>query len=280
MSIIAIDAGNHEVKVVGDKGPDRFLSLIGEAAERSVVQKWSDDDMEWRYDGHMLGRGFAGTLAQYESFLACSTFGDTKLHEDARLRVMLALHRYTADRAVRIMVGQPIGTHQRDKADLKAYLEGTHTLTVNGVTKTFHITRVEVGIEGGASFFAKPKDGLVRIIDAGSGTVNLATLRDKRYQNRESRTLPFGLETLRSAGMDAIARRICQEARADGWGKDDEVRIIGGSAAALTPAIGQFFPEARPFHPTIGLRDGTTQKVDPVYANAAGLYAIGKQVFQ
>lgn len=275
---IGIDAGNYEVKTVGPNGPDRFFSLIGEYRERSVVQKHSDDDMEWEYEGHSLKRGFAGPLALYESELACSTFGDTKYHEDARLRVLLALWRYGNSGAVQMVCGQPLATHSRDKAFIKEFLQGTHSLTVNGTRKTFAIT-CEVAIEGGAAFWAEPAGGLVRVIDMGSGTVNLCTLRDKKYQDRASRTLGFGMETLRGQEPPAIARRVCQEARTLGWEPHDTVRIVGGSAEDMTLHVQGYFPEARAFFPTVSV-GGIGQKYSPTFANAAGMYVIGGAVFK
>lgn len=278
MERIGIDAGNYEVKVVGGRGPMRFLSLIGEHRDRKIHSVHGDCDMEWEYEGHLLKRGFAGTLAQFESELAVPMFGESKFHEDAKLRTLLAIHRYADSGQVQVVVGQPISTHGRDKLGMKADLLGKHSLKLNGVTKTFQIVEAEVAIEGGASFWNKEQMGTVRIIDVGSGTVNYVTLRDKRYQDRESGTLPFGVESLKSAGLPAVARRIGQEL-AHRWGKEDPVRLVGGSAEAIEPLLQAYFPQAAAYFPTIHM-NGTIQRVNPVYANAAGFYDMGRLLFK
>lgn len=275
---LGIDAGGYEVKTVGPKGTDKFLSCLGEYRERNIIQKHSDDDMIWEYNGHILKRGFAAALALHESDTACSVMGTTKLHEDALVRILLAIHRATDDTRLRVMVGTPITSHGRDKASIKAMVEGRHTITVNGHKKTFVIDRCEVALEGGVAFWGAPDYmGTVRIIDAGSGTFNLATLLDKRYKDRESTTLPYGGET-GNVTTASMSRVVCAEA-IKRWHPQDMVWVIGGAAEALAPYIQRVFPNATVFYPR-HTACGVTRQLAPVFANAVGMYELGKKVFE
>lgn len=74
-------------------------------------------------------------------------------------------------------------------------LLGSHDLSLNGVKKTIIINRVEVAAEGGAAFWSNPQTGLVRIIDAGSATINCASLVDGKYIDKDSFTINFGCNT-------------------------------------------------------------------------------------
>src|SRR5690606_1857500 len=140
-------------------------------------------DMVFEHEGR---KGFAGTLAVYESEFGGSIMGDTKAHEDTRLRVLLAIHRYCttykcSDNTFHIILGQPIISHKpKDKNHLKWLVCGEHTITVNGVEKTFTISRCEIAAEGASSYWSNSQMGLVRIVDLGSGTCNFATLLDGR----------------------------------------------------------------------------------------------------
>lgn len=278
-TILGIDAGNYEVKVVSEKGTDRFRSIIGGYRERRIVTKHGDDDMVWEWSGHRAGKGFAGTLALNESRHRGSLMGTTKAHEDAYLRIMLAIHRNTDDKIVRVMVGQPLGG-AADRERIKESLTGRHAVTVNDVTKTFFIDKVEVGMEGCTAFWSSPEAGLIRVIDVGSGTVNLITLRDKRYVDVESFTLPYGMETEVEGPADPyqLARGFCIEARKL-WDANDTVWVVGGSAEVVHPFVVEYFKNARVIAPHIRIGD-VSQLVSPVFANAAGLFNIGKGVFK
>ncbi|PAE09665.1 hypothetical protein CHI02_24150, partial [Niallia circulans] len=84
------DAGNSEVKTVSAHGVDRFPSAIGEYRERNIKEKHGKDDIVYEYEGR---KGFAGTLALYESEYGGAIMGESKAHLDAKLRVLIALHR-------------------------------------------------------------------------------------------------------------------------------------------------------------------------------------------
>lgn len=272
---LGIDGGNFEVKIMGPYGPDRFVSCLGEWRERKLEQTFSKDDMEFYYEGK---RGFAGTLAKYESEFLRSRMGDTKAHEDAKLRVLLAIHRYSDEMEHQIVVGQPIEKHVSEQKKLiKEMLQGRHELEVNGVKKTIVIRRVEVAAEGAASFWCQPELGIVRIIDIGSGTVNGATLNDKRYIDKETFTLNYGMNSNKSDDLEALAESIIT--KASRWNEFDNVRLIGGSAEKIAPYLKRHFKHLNVFQPVINV-GGSSKRVHPVYANAIGFYAIARSVFR
>jgi plasmid segregation protein ParM len=200
--IIGIDAGNNEVKACGPSGVDKFPSDIGEYRDRRLKQQHSPDDMVWEYNGK---KGFAGTLARYESEYNGKMMGSTKAHEDTLLRVLLALHRQD-DEVFHLVVGQPIESHTEvQKAKIITMLTGAHRITVNGRAKTLHIADVKVAAEGGASYWSCPVPGVVHQLDIGSGTINWATLIDGRYIDKDSFTMGFGANNTKTYDLEAMA---------------------------------------------------------------------------
>jgi len=271
MFVVGIDAGNYEVKTMGPYGVDRFPSDLGEYRDRRLVQKFTHNDMIWEYRGR---KGFAGTLARFESEFNGSMLGDTKAHTDCLIRALLALHRYAHMDYYRIVVGQPIGKHiDAEKEKIKAMLRGRHEITVNGETKSFTIERVEVAAEAGAAFWSAPRDGLVHVLDVGSGTVGGATLIDKKYIDRDSFSLSFGANTTKTYDLEAMARKIATEAHK--WGKNDAVLLAGGIAEEILPHIRTYFPRAEVLRPLIRRAD-TFEELHPCFANAVGFYEIGR----
>ncbi|QCT03790.1 hypothetical protein E6C60_3079 [Paenibacillus algicola] len=263
--ISAIDAGNYQTKFYDGKQMRSFPSLIGEYRDRNLRQQHGDYDFDWQYGGQ---RGFAGTLAMYESECADSRKGETKAHPDARLRVLLALHRFAEGTEHQIIVGQPISTHQEtEKAAIKEMLCGRHELTVNGQRKLIVIRRCEVAAEGVAAGLLVPGGGIIRIIDVGSGTVNFGTLIDRRFNDRGSFTLGTGMETLRSVQPSDFARQIALRALAGGWLGTDKVFICGGGAEVILESLRAYFPG-------VLMIEG-----DASFANVKAFYLIARKVY-
>jgi len=268
--IIGVDAGNYEVKVVHQRGVDRFPSDIGEYRERNLKQKFSEDDMIALYKGRNY---FAGTLAKYESEFNARIMGDSKAHADAKLRILIALHRAGHD-VYKIIVGQPIEKHTEDEKDqIKNMLRGSHSIVINGDKREFFISQVEVAAEGGSAFWAMPQDGIVRLIDVGSGTINCATLYDMRYIDKDSFSIPIGMNTTKTKNYEALARTIAAETGKK-WGYQDVVKVVGGAAEKILPYIRGYFPLAETVCPIV---DGKT--LEPVFCNAVGFYRIGVNIY-
>lgn len=272
--ILGIDGGNSETKICGPYGVLKFPSDLGEYRELNLKNVPGIDDMVYEYQGR---KGFAGNLARDESEFGGAIQGNTKAHNDTLIRILLALHRYAESGEYQIVVGQPIETHSEiEKAKIKLMLTGKHSIKINGREKTFAITKVEVAAEGGAGFWAAPRDGLVRILDIGSSTVNGATLHDRRYIDRDSFTLSYGAGTVRSFDLESMARGIT--AKAAKWGKQDKVLLIGGLAEEIERYISRHFPNAEVMRPLVRYGDGWKQ-VHPIYANAVGFYQIARGVY-
>lgn len=266
MAIVAIDAGGHETKFYDGQQVRRFPSAIGyDWRERRLKTQHGEHDLEWEYNGQ---KGFAGTLALYESDCSDSQKGDSKAHPDARLRTLLALHQYAEGTEHRIIVGQPVGTHtEPEKAEIKRMLLGRHELIVNGQRRILVVSRCEVAAEGVSAGLLVPGGGIKRVIDIGSGTVNFGTLIDRRFNDRGSFTLATGLETTLTNDSVAFARQIALRAIQGGWRKEDEVYLCGGGAPGLLEALRAYFPNVQ-------LVPG-----DPVTANVRAFYLIARKLY-
>jgi plasmid segregation protein ParM len=273
--ILGIDAGNVKVKVANKNGVFTFASDIGEWRERRLSESFGADDMEFEYNGR---KGFAGTLARYESEFGGTLKGDTKANEDAKLRVLLALHRYSDDVDNAIVVGQPIAKHvEGEKAKIKSMLLGEHELTVNKVKKQIRINRVEVAAECASVGMIDPPVGEFHIVDLGGGTLNWATCiydgERVRKVDRDSDTELFGMASSKQANLGAMARILIAKTQSR-WGQDNIVRTIGGVAVPFAEQLLQYYPRAEAFRLTIN-----GNQVDPTFGSAAAFYEIAKKVY-
>lgn len=278
--ILGVDGGNKNIKMFGENGEMMFVSALGEYRERNLEQFFSEDDIVYEFKGK---KGFAGTLAENESQFNSSVMGDTKVHEEFLIRVLLGLHRYTEDTEFKLIVGQPISKHNAsEKLKMKKLLEGIHEITVNDITKQIFIKQIEVAAEGGASFWSSPRNGKVRIMDYGSGTVNCATLNDGKYIDRDSFTIPEGLNTLLTDDILGLVRYVCNQAKRRNWEIDDTILLCGGGAEIVQKRVREVFPNVSILRPQIQKRSGSTStlsSLSPIYSNAVAFYNIGLKVF-
>lgn len=282
--ILGVDAGNYQAKVVGTFGVDTFRTSICDWFAHDFNEIFGSDDMEFEIDGR---KGFAGTIAEYENEYGIATlYGDTKAHEDTKIRILLGIHRYIemfcpGTKNVSIVTGQPITSHKKEeKQKLIDMLKGEHSLTVNGARREIYIQNVGIGVEGGSAFWSMPEDGLVRIIDIGSGTINCATIKDKKIIQIESNTFNFGTETVSDkTNSKSIARGIINSTSQLKWKRQDRVFICGGTANQILPYLFSHYGNARTIVPFLQRNDGGVQGLEPVYANAVGFYEIARLVF-
>ena len=281
--VLGIDAGNHRAKVVGPFGVDTFKTNICDWFERDVEEHFGSDDMEFEINGR---KGFAGSIAEYEDEFGNGTmYGDSKAHEDTKIRVLLAIHRYLAkycphfDR-IAIVTGQPIKRHKpTEKEEIKRMLEGIHEYTVNGKTHSIIIEGVGVAPEGSGAFWSSPSTGTIRILDIGSGTINAATIIDKHHVNNASTTFNFGVETVNNKkDLSHIARGIIRNTTKLKWNKNDTILICGGISEQIAPYIIEHYPNAEIIEPEVSRGNGIT-KLHPVFANAVGFYELAKGAY-
>jgi plasmid segregation protein ParM len=257
-NLIAIDCGRKYVKAIAEGAirPILIPAVVGEYRERRLNNDHGDD-IEISYKGD---RYFIGKLAEIESDFPRAMMTESKVHEDTRLLILSAICRAGLDGKVKLVTGVPIA--QADERDeLKELLSGRHDVTFNGNDHSFYIEKVDVAFEGGAAFWSSPRPGKWRIIDAGSKTVNIVTIDEKRYIDRESDTLPFGCDTQNLYDVKALANRIVAEVSKK-WKVDDNVLLVGGKANELLPFISRY------------LRN-TEVISDPLYANVRGYYRMG-----
>jgi plasmid segregation protein ParM len=274
---LGIDAGNYKVKVAGEFGLMDFISAIGESRQINLQQIHGQDDMYFEYQGET---GFAGSLALYESEFGGSIMGDTKAHIDTKLRVLIGIHRYITlyqieEKEFDIVLGQPISKHNHnEKTKIKEMIKGWHTIVVNGVEKSFHIRNIEVAAEGVSAFFSNPTNGLVRILDVGSGTVNYSSVLEGRFLDKDSGTLPFGVNTNKTHNLQALSRGIATHVLKK-WSPQDKTFVVGGISEQILPHLKGYFSNIDILRPIYN-----QQYVNPIYANAVAFYIVGVNIYE
>jgi plasmid segregation protein ParM len=270
--IIGVDGGNYETKIVTPNGAFKFRSCLGEYREFQMDKGSLEiDDIIYEYEGK---KGFAGTLAENESLFIREMAGDTKAHEDALIRILIAIHRFANVPVLDLIVGQPIKKHKADKEQIIKMLKREHTLSINGITKSFFIRNVNVAPEGAAAFWAyKGTEKKVRIIDCGSGTINMASVKNGIFIDRDSFTLLFGSTSEFNVAIGKLANAIIA-ASSKRWEKDDCIRVCGGIAEVLKPHLSKYFTDIQVIRPYI---NGKFHH--PVFANAAGYYELARDLY-
>lgn len=280
--VLGVDAGNYWAKTAGEYGVDMFRTAICDWFERDFVEKFGEDDMEFDIDGR---KGFAGSIAvQEDVFGGSGMYGETKAHEDTKIRVLLALYRYINIhcpniQSVSIVTGQPIVTHkENEKKKIQDMLLGTHEFIVNNRRQIIHIDNVGIAAEGCGAFWSSPVSGEVHIIDIGSGTVNLATIHNKRVINNSSQTLNFGMETV-DRGLESIATGIIRATTKLRWKRPARVFVCGGVASEILDYIKVHYPNAKVIQPYLKRLDGVELAL-PVFANAIGNYELARLTYK
>lgn len=278
--ILSVDGGNYETKVIHEKGYDNFISSIGEWRKRTVADVHSKQDMEFEIINKYENiKGFAGPLATVESEYGGTVFGTSKNHQDANIRILLAVWRNIFGDKVSIVVGQPYKGHtDEEKGEIIMALKGEHTVTINGKRKDFIIEDVKVGIEGAMAFIASPYQGPCNIIDIGSGTINCIHFLNKRIVDRKCDTLPFGSETSKSGqNFEGMASGIFKQ-MSGVWDKNHPTYICGGCAEVMEDVLKKYYPLTKVIRPKVDI-DGVKITVDSKFANAVGMYTVGNKVY-
>lgn len=268
--ILGIDAGNFETKVCNGVEVFGFLSDIGEYRERKLKDSFGKDDMVWEYKGE---KGFAGTLARFESEFGGTIKGKTKAHKDAILRILIAIHKFGSENN-KVIIGQPIESHyDEEKEKIKLQLLGEHKLKLNGKEKVFKIERVEVAPEGPSAILSNPVNGLVRIIDIGSGTTNFGTLYNLRKVDKDSFTEQIGTEITKNKDPKEMANKIIRIISGT-WDLMDQIFLTGGGAERIYPHLKEHLINCKVLRPRLG-----NKVVQTKYGNCIGFYTIAKGLF-
>ena len=139
-------------------------------------------------------------------------------------------------------------------------VKGVHRITVNGTRKEIIIKDVVVGVEGGSAALSNPI--AKHLIDIGSGTINFATVKNGRFINSQSTTIPKGLE---NAELEGLAENIQNIVLDLDW--KDSIYVMGGGAHKVKLPYPVFTP----------LFQG--RAYGPEFANAIGYYKIGEKLW-
>lgn len=273
MQIVGLDLGRRNVKLYNGVDYISFPAIIGEWRDIKLETSYGNKGFRGNYNGDLF---FAGTLAENESEFARQMLVEEKSTPDALLLALIALYQLEGVN-FDVVTGLPVNIHDNDnKEKLIKLLEGSHLLELNGIKKVININRVRVAVEGGGAFWSSPKDGLVRIIDGGSKTINYITLNNRKYVDRDSGTLPFGFDTNKSEDLKQMANRIAGELGRK-WGKADRIYTVGGNAKILKNFLKPYFTNI-----DVLRQDGINYKGEYIdlnlFANAVGYYNIGGAV--
>jgi plasmid segregation protein ParM len=267
-NVIGLDIGRNGVKVCAESRLFGFPSIVGEWNVRKLNNfDYGDRGFEIEVDGV---KNFIGELAENESDNWRYMLIDNKATEDAKLLALTAIH-LSGYQDVTVITGLPVEQHDDDRKKtfrnlLMGPRAGLWDVTVNGQRRIIKIHDIKVAVEGGAAFWSDPRDGLIRLIDAGSKTVNYVTMKDRRYIYRDSGTLPYGFNTKRKGkeiNVSEYAKQIAADLGAIKWSATDTVFVSGGRAQELSDHLRQYFPLAVPLP-------------NAVYANAIGYYRAGR----
>ena len=277
--ILGVDAGNYMAKIAGPYGIDSYKTNICNWFERDVKETFGADDMEFKINGR---KGYAGSIAAAEDeFGDGTTYGDTKAHEDTKIRVLLGIYRYIEKYApgtttISIVTGQPVTAHkEEEKKKIIEMLKDFHYFKVNGKDVKFVIEDVKVTPEGAGAFWSNPCDGSMKIIDVGSGTVNMVSILDKKFVHKSSGTLGVGMETMKNRhDVDGMARAIFQHGTKLKWKKHDRVVLCGGATEKMMEPLKNYFPEITLNHAI--LKTSNPIPVNPGFANAVGFYNLAR----
>ncbi|GMA65627.1 ParM/StbA family protein (plasmid) [Alicyclobacillus fastidiosus] len=256
--LVVVDAGRYGTKTVTEGIRDWFPSVIGEYRELKLGRAWTHQDMIVEFDGDKY---YVGEIAKTESNGAATLMLDSKVTIDTKLLILTALHRTLPNNtAAFVVTSVPISSqNELEKLHMKQLLLGSHSITVNDVSKSFHVTRVEVGIECAVAawMLRKKRKGTYLVVDIGSRTVNFTTIVNGQWIDRLSGTLPFGTET-ENISMTLFVRMVMAELSRRIKPLPALV-LMGGKAKDLLEYFQTYTHDVEVHH-------------DPLHANADAMY--------
>lgn len=279
LQVIGMDVGRNEVKAVSNRKRVSFKSRVGEWRERRLT---SGGDYEVQVDGK---RYFIADLAE-ESFFAREMVSESKIHQETQILFLsaLALVADPGEKAA-IITGLPVAHHTTEgKEAMTDLLWGPHTVRVNGQFGAYVVDQIGIVPEGGGAYWDAILDDegklrnswlaeqKVRVVDLGSRTVNYVTIHRRKYLDRDSGTMNYGMLELSNSqeesddtALEQFTRRIAADLMKR-WlnyrPQEDVVLLAGGGSILLAPWLQQHFPLAQ-------------FAEDPLFANAQGYRKMG-----
>lgn len=266
VGVISVDDGGHSTCVVTKNNEEMFFSVKGLYGERTLTATSGKHDFIVDYKGE---RYVMGTLAKFDCAMPLEMHTKSKQHIFYDLSILVAIHQYGYSSNY-LISSVPIKMHNEDEKNGRVKrLKGSHTITVNGVTRTFSITDVKIAPESAVAYWLNEPLGKTRWLDLGSRTIGYATTINEddinRFIDTESGTFfGKGLEALDeqydARGLaDYICGRLIKV-----WNVDDKVYLLGGGSldVILVQCIKKYFPNAEVIS-------------NPKMANAKAMYRLG-----
>lgn len=277
---VGADIGRNKPKIFSKDVRLSFPARVGEWRSRKLS---SGGDYEVMIDGQKV---FVGDLAAEESYFIREMASESKIHQETMILFFTALALIPTQDSFAVTIGLPIYQHdQANKDRLVELLSRRRRVKVNnGPDRLISIDRIGVAPEGsgpywdehltmtGGSKQADMSGRMHRTIDVGSRTINYCTIKDRRYIDKDSGTLSYGVMELENAdknkseeAKEQFARRIVADLSKRWMNYDPEIDIIllaGGGALLLGELLRKHFPRCRVAE-------------DPVFANARGFFKMG-----
>lgn len=272
IGVISVDNGGSSTCVVTRNTEEWFPSVKALYGERTLTTVKGKKDFIVEYKGEKY---IMGTLAKYDSVMPLQMHTESKQNLFYDLSILVAIHQYGfLDNYLVTCV--PVSMHNDiEKKGLYERLVKSHTIKVNGISRTFRISDLRVAAEGASAYWIDEPRGIARFLDIGSRTINFVTTLNEDGINRylDSQSGVFfgqGIEALgnnyNSKGLsDFIGGRLF----AKGWKREDQLFLLGGGALDkhLVEFIRDYFPLAKVID-------------DPVMANSKGMFQLGRHAYQ
>ena len=270
VGVIAIDDGGSSTKVVTKDTQEMFPSVKGYYGNRNLTEVRHKHDFIVSYKNKDY---IAGEIAKYDCSMPLQIHTKSKQHDFYDLSVLIAIHQY-GYASNNVIVSTPIKSYTTEERDGRLNrLRGSHTIKINGITKTFSIADVKVAPESASAFWVDEPEGKTHIIDFGSRTIGAATTLKKdgtvRFIDSESDTFfGKGIEALEdNYNPMALADYVCGRLTKM-WDREDSVRLIGGGSldAQLVTQVKEYFPRAIVMD-------------NAVMASSIGMYNLGRSAY-
>lgn len=268
--LIAIDDGGHTTCVKTKNGIEKFYSVKGLYGERTLTKASSKYDFIVEYLG---GKYVMGSIAKHDCQLPLQMHTRSKDHLFFDLSILVSIHQY-GYLSNFVVASAPVEMFTKDEQEMRiSRLQKSHTITVNGVTKTFAITSIKLAPETASAFWRDEPQGRSRFIDFGSRTIGYATTLNEdgeiRFIDTESGTFfEKGIEALdKNYNVKSVSDDVLGILKGKCWGANDKIYLLGGGALddELVKAVKRHFVNAE-------------VKDDPQMANVNGMYNLGRNL--
>lgn len=267
IGVVAVDDGGYSTAIATKNNEEMFYSVKGLFGNRTLTEAKGKHDFIVDYKGIKY---VMGTLAKYDCAMPLEMHTKSKNHLFYELSTLVAIHQYGYSSNY-LICSVPIKMHNEDEKNARiSSLKKSHTITVNGVTRTFSIDDVKVAPESVSAFWLNQPTGKTRWLDLGSRTIGYGSTVNEddvnRFIDTESGTF-FGMglqaldEKYEAKGLaDYVCGRLIKV-----WDTNDKVYLLGGGALddELVMQIIKYFPNAEVIN-------------DPQMANARAMYRLGK----